>query len=205
VEAAEYRQIWLLNESREQMVRRTITVVPALYKIFDEILVNAADNRQRDPQNCDTIKVDIDRELGEIAIFNNGRAIPVQIHNEHGCYVPELIFGHLLTSSNYDDDQKKTTGGRNGYGAKLTNIYSSKFTVETNDTQSGKFFKQVGFFRIFSILCRLEGLFGLNDEKDVPEEYVGKDGSGGGKSANWKRLDSGHISTGFREIRHDRI
>ena len=40
-----------------------------------------------------------------------------------GIYVPELIFGHLLTSSNYDDDEKKTTGGRNGYGAKLANIF----------------------------------------------------------------------------------
>ncbi len=53
------------------------------------------------------------------------------MHKEHGCYVPELVFGHLLTSSNYDDKQKKVTGGRNGYGAKLTNIFSKRFTVET--------------------------------------------------------------------------
>jgi DNA topoisomerase II len=42
-------------------------------------------------------------------------------------YVPELIFGHLLTGSNYDDDEQKVTGGRNGYGAKLANIFSSSF------------------------------------------------------------------------------
>jgi DNA topoisomerase-2 len=29
--------------------------------------------------------------------------------------VPEMIFGNLLTSSNYDDNEKRTTGGRNGY------------------------------------------------------------------------------------------
>jgi DNA topoisomerase-2 len=50
---------------------------------------------------------------------------------EHNVYIPELIFGHLLTSSNYDDSIKKVTGGRNGYGAKLTNIFSKKFTLET--------------------------------------------------------------------------
>lgn len=58
-------------------------------------------------------------------------------------YVPELIFGHLLTSSNYDDTKKKVTGGRNGYGAKLTNIFSTQFTIETSDGDSNKKFKQV--------------------------------------------------------------
>jgi len=58
-------------------------------------------------------------------------------------YVPELIFGTLLTSSNYDDDQKKVTGGRNGYGAKLCNIFSTEFTIETACSDSGKVFKQV--------------------------------------------------------------
>ena len=48
-------------------------------------------------------------------------------------YIPELIFGHLLTSSNYDDNEKKVVGGRNGYGAKLANIFSTEFTIETAD------------------------------------------------------------------------
>ena len=52
-----------------------------------------------------------------------------------------MIFGHLLTSSNYDDDQQKITGGRNGYGAKLCNIFSNEFTVETADTNTKKKFK----------------------------------------------------------------
>ena len=45
-------------------------------------------------------------------------------------YVPELIFAHLLTSSNFDDNEKKTTGGRNGYGAKLANIFSTLFEID---------------------------------------------------------------------------
>lgn len=75
-------------------------------------------------------------------MWNNGQGIPIVIHKEHGCYVPELIFGHLLTSSNYDDKQKKVTGGRNGYGAKLANIFSRKFTVETQNSKSKKHYFQ---------------------------------------------------------------
>ena len=87
------------------MVEKNITYVPGLYKIFDEILVNASDNKQRDP-NMNCIKVEINQEEGSISVYNNGAGIPVILHKEHDVYVPELIFGHLLTSSNYDDQQK---------------------------------------------------------------------------------------------------
>ena len=116
----------------ERMVLKNVTYVPGLYKIFDEILVNAADNKVRDAKQ-DTIAVDIDTALNTISVYNNGSGIPVDMHKEEGVYVPELIFGHLLTSSNYDDSEKKTTGGRNGYGAKLANIFSTEFVVETAD------------------------------------------------------------------------
>ena len=124
------------------MVQRKITYVPGLYKIFDEIVVNAADNKQRDASMTE-IKIDIDREKNKLSVYNNGKGIPVAIHKEEKVYVPELIFGHLLTSSNYNDDKKKVTGGRNGYGAKLANIFSSEFTIETADSNEGKKYKQV--------------------------------------------------------------
>jgi DNA topoisomerase II len=89
-----------------------------------------------------SIKVDIDQNKNRITVYNNGKGIPVTIHKEHNVYVPELIFGHLLTSSNYDDTAKKVTGGRNGYGAKLTNIFSKKFIVETADSKSKKKYVQ---------------------------------------------------------------
>ena len=101
-----------------QVVQRQMSFVPGLYKIFDEILVNATDNKVRDPTMV-TLKVDIDAAEGVVRVFNDGNGIPVEMHKEEGVYVPELIFGHLLTSSNYDDGEKKVTGGRNGYGAKL--------------------------------------------------------------------------------------
>jgi DNA topoisomerase-2 len=90
----------------------------------------------------DSLKVNIDVEAGTISVYNNGRGIPIEIHSKEGIYIPELIFGHLLSSSNYDDDEKKLTGGRNGYGAKLANIYSHEFTVETADKNSLQKYKQ---------------------------------------------------------------
>lgn len=60
--------------------------------------------------------MEIDAEKGMISVWNNGKGIPVVTHKTEKCYVPTLIFGHLLTSSNYNDNEKKVTGGRNGYG-----------------------------------------------------------------------------------------
>ncbi|KAF9943264.1 DNA topoisomerase 2 [Mortierella alpina] len=136
------QMLWVLDPDSTKFVNRAVNIVPGLYKIVDEIIVNAADNKIRDP-SMDTIKIDIDKENGRISVYNNGRGIPVEIHKKEGCYVPELIFGHLLTSSNYDDSQKKVTGGRNGYGAKLCNIFSLEFTVETADKSNGLTYKQV--------------------------------------------------------------
>ncbi|XP_052142944.1 DNA topoisomerase 2 [Oryza glaberrima] len=133
-------QLWVYEDGA--MVSRSVTYVPGLYKIFDEILVNAADNKQRDP-SMDSLRVEIDADEGRISVYNNGDGIPVEIHQEEGVYVPEMIFGHLLTSSNYDDNVKKTTGGRNGYGAKLTNIFSTEFVIETADGRRQKKYKQV--------------------------------------------------------------
>lgn len=133
--------MWVYNQESNSMVQREISFVPGLYKIFDEILVNAADNKQRD-KSMNTIKVDIDAEKNTVSIWNNGQGIPVTMHKEQQMYVPTMIFGHLLTSSNYNDDEKKVTGGRNGYGAKLCNIFSTSFTVETATKQYKKSFKQ---------------------------------------------------------------
>ncbi|KAI4157081.1 MAG: hypothetical protein L6R39_000795 [Caloplaca ligustica] len=135
------KQMWVYNSQKESMEMREISFVPGLYKIFDEILVNAADNRQRD-KNMDSIKVTVDREKGEISVWNNGRGIPIEIHEKEKIYIPEMIFGHLLTSSNYDDDAEKVTGGRNGYGAKLCNIFSTSFTLDTADSKTKLRYKQ---------------------------------------------------------------
>ena len=124
-----------------QIVKRDITYVPGFYKIFDEILVNACDNKQRDSR-MDTIKIEIKPEENIISVWNNGKGIPVVMHKEEKMYVPTMIFGHLLTGSNFNDEEAKVTGGRNGFGAKLCNVFSTKFTVETADKSHKKSFKQ---------------------------------------------------------------
>ncbi|ETW07803.1 hypothetical protein, variant [Aphanomyces invadans] len=141
IEPAE-QSLWVFDDENSKMVQKKVTICPGLYKIFDEIIVNACDNKQRD-STMDTLKVTIDAEKGEISVWNNGNGIPVVMHQEHNVYVPELIFGHLLTGSNFDDKKKKTTGGRNGYGAKLANIFSKEFIVETASREQGKRYRQV--------------------------------------------------------------
>ena len=97
-------KMWIVENG--SFKQKNITFVPGLYKIFDEILVNAADNKQRDP-TMDTIKVDIDAENGKISVYNNGDGIPVQVHKTEKMYIPQLIFGELLTGSNFNDDKRK--------------------------------------------------------------------------------------------------
>ncbi len=140
------QDMWVYNGKSEdtnmhQIVKRPVSVVPGLYKIFDEIIVNASDNKQRDSSMTE-LRVHLDEGAGFITVWNNGRGIPIVIHKVHGVYVPELIFGHLLTGSNFDDKEKKTTGGRNGYGAKLANIFSTEFTVETAGGEVNKKYRQ---------------------------------------------------------------
>lgn len=134
-------QMWVYDSEAQKIVQKEISFVPGLYKIYDEILVNAADNKQRDPK-MDTIKVEIDGANNVISVYNNGKGIPVAMHKDEKMYVPTMIFGHLLTSSNYNDEEQKVTGGRNGYGAKLCNIFSTKFCVETSSEEYKKTFKQ---------------------------------------------------------------
>lgn len=131
------KAFWLINETEDAFEEKEIEYVPGLYKIFDEIIVNAADNFQRS-KDMTYIDVDIDQKKGTISVKNNGKGIPVEMHKDEKCFVPDLIFGNLLTGSNFNDDERKVTGGRNGYGAKLANIFSSLFIVECSDKKRKK-------------------------------------------------------------------
>lgn len=77
------------------MEMREVSFVPGLYKIFDEILVNAADNKQRD-KNMDTVKVTVDREKGEISVWNNGRGIPIEIHEASSISTEVTLSANVL-------------------------------------------------------------------------------------------------------------
>ena len=133
----EWNTLWVLNENKDKMVQKPIEYVPGLYKIFDEILVNAIDQCQVDDNtNCISVKIENDY----IIVENNGDGIPIEMHPKEKVWIPQMIFGELLTSSNYDDNEKRTVGGRNGYGAKLANIFSKEFKIETACPESKKQF-----------------------------------------------------------------
>jgi DNA topoisomerase-2 len=121
--------MYIYNEDTQKIEQEIINYVAGFYKIFDEILVNARDHTVRD-KTCKNIKITIDKHTGRISVWNDGNGIPIAIHKKHNIYVPEMIFGNLLTSQNYGK-KGKTVGGKNGYGAKLANIYSKEFEIHT--------------------------------------------------------------------------
>lgn len=114
-----------------KIVEQEINHIPSFLKIVDEVVTNSVDEHKRNDK-LNTLKVDVDIETGRIEVEDNG-GIPVVIHKEHNQYVPEVIFGNLMSGSNYDDSDERTVAGLNGLGAKLTNIFSSEFTVSTGD------------------------------------------------------------------------
>lgn len=128
-----------------KVLRKEISVSPAILRIFIEILSNATDNVERSKTSgipCSYIKININKETGETSVVNDGDIIPIEINSEENVYNHSLIFGNLLTGSNYDDEQERLISGRNGIGSKATNIFSSKFTVKGVDPNNKLTFEQ---------------------------------------------------------------
>lgn len=119
---------YVYYEEAKKIIKKKMTYSPALLKIYDEIIVNVRDQTIRQ-ETCNEIYVTIDKQTGYITVKNNGNSIPVQIHKETNIYIPEMIFFHLRTSSNFNTTGK-IVGGKNGFGAKLTNIFSKHFIVD---------------------------------------------------------------------------
>ena len=124
-------------KNEDKIVFKEIEYIPALLNIFNEILVNSRDQIVRLKDNADAIqvsqiKINFNPD-NSITIMNDGNGIIVKKHEKEKIYIPQLIFGELLTSSNYKKDEKRIVGGKNGYGAKLANIFSQEFTIETVD------------------------------------------------------------------------
>jgi DNA topoisomerase-2 len=133
---------WILDG--QKFTKKNLKYSPALLKIFDEILVNSIDRNSLHPKHVSSISVAIDKDSGAVTIENNGPlgGISVKMHEKEGLWNPELVFGHLLTSTNYDDSQKRIVGGRNGYGAKLANIYSTAFSIAIKDHETNQTYTQ---------------------------------------------------------------
>jgi DNA topoisomerase-2 len=114
----------------------TIAVNPGFYKLIDELLVNAHDHaiRLRQKNSTDPVKkINILCDTSGFTIENDGEPIDVAEHPEHKVWIPQMIFGELLTSTNYNKDEKKLVGGKNGYGVKLVNIFAKEMKVFVHD------------------------------------------------------------------------
>ena len=129
---------WIFDPAIKRMVWKKIQFCPGFFKIFDEILVNATDHyvkqqeriRKKEAGVTPVTQIRIDLSPTQISVSNDGDAISTDTHPEYKIPLPELIFGQCLTSGNYDKAEEKITGGKNGYGAKLTNIFSKEFSVK---------------------------------------------------------------------------
>jgi DNA topoisomerase-2 len=140
-------ETYVYNTETSSIVQRPISYIPGLYKLFDEGAVNSRDHYVRQaqavadgkPNALPVTYIDFDiSEDGVISITNNGNGIDVAQHPEHKLWIPEMIFGHLRTSTNYDENKKeKIVGGKNGFGFKLVLIWSTWGCVETIDHTRG--------------------------------------------------------------------
>jgi DNA topoisomerase-2 len=135
------------EEEEITMIKEDLEYVPAVYKAVDEIITNAIDHYTRTMEytgnnKCNTIKVNFNKENGEIIIYNNGTGIEVSKYEDEDFYIPEMIFSHEMSGSNFVDSDDKITGGLNGLGAKLTNVVSEYFIIETLDTINKKTYYQ---------------------------------------------------------------
>ena len=143
--------LWILDSISNKIVEKNIKYIPGLFKLFDEGIVNCRDHVIRmqqaisnGQQNCipvSNIEITIDDD-GTITMLNDGNGIDVAEHPEHKMWIPEMIFGHLRTSTNYDKTEKKIVGGKNGFGFKLVLIWSTYGSVETVDHIRGLKYKQ---------------------------------------------------------------
>ena len=136
MEMDEFNTHVLGNDNK--MIKKNIKFVPGLYKIYDELLVNILDHMKRIEMDkldnpVKNIKINVDVSDNRIEVYNDGDGIDIEIHPEHKIYIPELIFGNMLTSTNYDENEEKVIGGMNGIGSKACNIFSKKFIIETVD------------------------------------------------------------------------
>ncbi len=134
--------MWIMNETSDKIIEKNISYIPGLFKLFDEGIVNCRDHVVRMQSKIDAnvenslpvTYIDIAiQEDGTIVMINDGNGIDVVQHPEYKTWVPELIFGHLRTSTNYNKEEKKIVGGKNGFGFKLVLIWSTYGTIETID------------------------------------------------------------------------
>lgn len=130
--------IWILNKDKNKLEKQVLRYPIAVYGIIDEIIVNGIDHIQRTSNikgknKCDTIKLNFNKDTGIISVWNNGEGIIVEKFKDQDYYIPEMIFSKEMSGSNFNSESSKISAGMNGSGAKICNILSKEFIVETSD------------------------------------------------------------------------
>ena len=140
--------MWIFDNETQKIVQKNIEYIPGLYKLFDEGIVNARDHVMRmiqspilDKRFVSYINANIEED-GTIILSNDGNGIDIAKHPEYDIWIPEMIFGHLRTSTNYDKTEKRIVGGKNGFGFKLALIWSTYGKIETIDHTRGLKYEQ---------------------------------------------------------------
>lgn len=140
---------YVVDEEFTTISEKSVVISEALVRVFVEVLANAVDNihRSKDTDTpCKSIKVEIDED-GRTMVHNDGQIIKITKEENDGIevdgkkcsvYNHELVFGHLRSSSNYDDTITRETSGKNGIGVKCTNILSTSFKVTGVDPENKK-------------------------------------------------------------------
>jgi len=133
--------LWVLNKESNELEKQVLKYSIAMYNVIDEIIVNGIDHIQRTStikgkNKCDTIKLNFNKDTGVISVWNNGEGIIVEKFKDQDYYIPEMIFSKEMSGSNFSSDDSKISAGMNGSGAKITNILSKEFIVETTDLKN---------------------------------------------------------------------
>ena len=131
-EQKEYR--WTLNPGYDDWIEYRESIhVPAIIKLFDEVISNSIDEALRTNfEYANKIDAEYDSTTGEITITDNGRGISTEIDPEYGKTGVELAFTQLRAGSNFGEEDFVSIG-THGLGASLVNITSSKFVVISCD------------------------------------------------------------------------
>lgn len=142
------RQSFVFSSEKSHIVEGTVTHSEAQEQTFIEIIMNAGDNVERtrtyNTENKKAVplgNIEVMIYEDSISVCNGGLFIPVT-KSETGKMIPEMIFGNLRSGSSFDDTKMRTWIGRNGVGAKATNLFSKWFKIECADTDRRLLYKQ---------------------------------------------------------------